>query len=69
MVHYQSALAGGHYVGSLKSELDGKWRLINDTQISELNSRNVVDPSAYTLFSIQRDVRGAMLEDFWDTQD
>ncbi|KAL7541598.1 hypothetical protein ACHAXR_011053, partial [Thalassiosira sp. AJA248-18] len=69
VVHHQGALSGGHYVASLKSEFDGKWRLFNDAQIYELNSRDVVDPSAYILFYVRRDVKGATLEDFWDTQD
>jgi len=69
VVHHQGALSGGHYVASLKSEFDGKWRLFNDAQIYELNSRDVVDPSAYILFYVRRDVKGASLEDFWDTQD
>jgi len=67
--HHQGALSGGHYVASLKSEFDGKWRLFNDAQIYELNSRDVVDPSAYILFYVRRDVKGATLEDFWDTQE
>ena len=69
VVHHQGALSGGHYVASLKSEFDGKWRLFNDAQIYELNSRDVVDPSAYILFYVRRDVKGATLEDFWDTQE
>ena len=69
VVHHQGALSGGHYVASLKSELDGKWRLFNDGQIYELNSRDVVDPSAYILFYVRRDVKGATLGDFWDTQE
>ena len=68
VVHHQGALSGGHYVASLKSEFDGKWRLFNDAQIYELLSRDVVDPSAYILFYMRRDVKGAKLEDFWDTQ-
>ncbi len=69
VVHHQGALSGGHYVASLKSELDGKWRLFNDAQIYELNSRDVVDPSAYILFYVRRDVKCASLDDFWDTQE
>jgi hypothetical protein len=69
VVHHQGALSGGHYVASLKSELDGKWRLFNDAQIYELSSRDVVDPSAYILFYVRRDVKGATLEDFWDTKE
>ncbi|KAL3806464.1 hypothetical protein ACHAXA_004039 [Cyclostephanos tholiformis] len=69
VVHHQGALSGGHYVASLKSELDGKWRLFNDAHIYELNSRDVVDPSAYILFYVRRDVKGATLEDFWDARE
>lgn len=69
VVHHQGALSGGHYVASLKSEEDGKWRLFNDAQIYELSSKDVVDPSAYILFYVRRDVKGASLEDFWDTQE
>ena len=69
VVHHQGALSGGHYVTSLKSEFDGKWRLFNDAQIYELLSKDVVDPTAYILFYVRRDVKGATLEDFWDTQE
>ena len=33
VIHHQGALSGGHYVASLRSELDGQWRLFNDAQI------------------------------------
>ena len=69
VVHHQGALSGGHYVASLKSEFDGKWHLFNDDKIYEMLSREVVDPSAYILFYMRRDVKGATLEDFWDTQE
>ena len=69
VIHHQGALSGGHYVASLKSEHDGKWRLFNDAQVYDLLSRDVVDPSAYILFYVRRDVKGATLEDFWDTQE
>lgn len=67
VVHHQGALSGGHYVASLKSEIDGQWRLFNDAQIYEIHSRDVVDSSAYILFYIRRDVKGARLSDFWDS--
>lgn len=69
VIHHQGALSGGHYVASLKSEQDGKWRLFNDAQVYDLLSRDVVDPSAYILFYVRSDVKGASLEDFWDTQE
>lgn len=69
VIHHQGALSGGHYVASLKSEHDGKWRLFNDAQIYDLLSRDVVDPSAYILFYVRKDVKGATLDDFWDTQE
>jgi ubiquitin carboxyl-terminal hydrolase 6/32 len=67
VVHHQGALSGGHYVASIKSEFDGQWRLFNDAQIYEIHSRDVVDSSAYILFYIRRDVKGARLSDYWDT--
>lgn len=66
VVHHQGALSGGHYVASLKSEVDGQWRLFNDAQIFEIHAREVVDPSAYILFYIRRDVAKAQLSDYWD---
>ena len=68
VVHHQGALSGGHYVASLKSEIDGQWRLFNDAQIYEIHSRDVVDSSAYILFYIRRDVVNAKLSDVWDTR-
>jgi ubiquitin C-terminal hydrolase len=68
VVHHQGALSGGHYVASLKSEIDGQWRLFNDAQIFEIHSRDVVDSSAYILFYIRRDVASQKLSDFWDTR-
>lgn len=69
VVHHQGALSGGHYVASLKSELDGQWRLYNDAQIYEIHSRDVVDSSAYILFYIRRDVAKAQVSDFWDVRE
>lgn len=69
VVHHQGALSGGHYVASLKSELDGQWRLFNDAQVYEIHSRDVVDASAYILFYIRRDVSKSNLQDFWDISD
>ena len=66
VVHHQGALSGGHYVASLKSEIDGQWRLFNDAQIYDIHARDVVDPSAYILFYIRRDVANAQLSDYWD---
>lgn len=67
VVHHQGGFTNGHYVASLKSESDGKWRLFNDAQIFEVNERDVVDASAYILFYIRRDVKRASLNDLWDT--
>jgi hypothetical protein len=69
VIHHQGALSGGHYVASLKSELDGQWRLFNDAQIYEIHARDVVDPSAYMLFYIRRDVAEAQLSDYWDVRE
>lgn len=69
VVHHQGALSGGHYVASLKSELDGQWRLFNDAQIYEIHSRDVVDASAYILFYIRRDVAKAQLSDYWSVRE
>jgi len=69
VVHHQGALSGGHYVASLKSELDGQWRLFNDAQIYEIHSKDVVDASAYILFYIRRDAIKAQLSDFWDARE
>ena len=68
VIHHQGALSGGHYVASLKSELDGQWRLFNDAQIYEIHSRDVVDASAYILFYIRRDVVNSKLADLWDVR-
>jgi len=68
VVHHQGALSGGHYVASLKSEIDGQWRLFNDAQIYEIHNRDVVDASAYILFYIRRDVAKQELSDFWDVR-
>eukprot|EP00527_Entomoneis_sp_CCMP2396_P004670 CAMPEP_0198151956 /NCGR_PEP_ID=MMETSP1443-20131203/57826_1 /TAXON_ID=186043 /ORGANISM="Entomoneis sp., Strain CCMP2396" /LENGTH=134 /DNA_ID=CAMNT_0043817811 /DNA_START=84 /DNA_END=485 /DNA_ORIENTATION=+ len=67
VIHHQGALSGGHYVSSLKSELDGQWRLFNDAQIYEIHARDVIDASAYILFYMRRDVaENSSLSDFWD---
>jgi ubiquitin carboxyl-terminal hydrolase 6/32 len=68
VVHHQGALSGGHYVASLKSELDGQWRLFNDAQIYEIRARDVVDSSAYILFYIRRDMIGKKLSDLWNVR-
>lgn len=68
VIHHQGALGGGHYVASLKSEVDGKWRLFNDAQIYEVSGKDIIDSSAYILFYVRRDVKNATLKDFWDLQ-
>lgn len=68
VIHHQGALSGGHYVASLKSDVDGQWRLFNDAQIYEIHSRDVVDSSAYILFYMRRDVHEKRLSDFWDVR-
>lgn len=68
VIHHQGALSTGHYVASLKSETDGQWRLFNDAQIFDIHARDVVDPSAYILFYIRRDVAAAELSDYWDVR-
>ncbi len=67
VVHHHGALSGGHYVASLKSEIDGRWRLFNDAQIYDISSENVIDAMAYILFYVRRDVPKLKLQDFWDT--
>lgn len=69
VVHHQGALSGGHYVASLKSDIDGKWRLFNDAQIYEIHDRHVVDSSAYILFYMRRDLTSKKLSDFWQPSD
>ncbi len=68
VIHHQGALSGGHYVASLKSDVDGQWRLFNDAQIYEIHNRDVVDSSAYILFYMRRDVHEKRLSDFWDVR-
>ena len=68
VVHHQGALSTGHYVASLKSDIDGQWRLFNDAQVYEIHSRDVVDQSAYILFYMRRDVANQKLSDFWDVR-
>jgi len=68
VVHHQGALSTGHYVASLKSDIDGQWRLFNDAQVYEIHSRDVVDSSAYILFYMRRDVANQTLSDFWDVR-
>ena len=68
VVHHQGALSTGHYVASLRSEIDGKWRLFNDAQVYYLDSKEVVNSSAYILFYVRRDVNSVTLNDFWDTK-
>lgn len=69
VVHHHGALSGGHYVASLKSEIDGQWRVFNDAQVFEIHNRDVVDASAYMLFYIRRDVEKAQLSDFWNVKE
>jgi ubiquitin C-terminal hydrolase len=68
VVHHHGALSGGHYVASLKSEIDGKWRLFNDAQIYDISTNQLIDASAYILFYVRRDIPKSSLEDFWDTR-
>jgi ubiquitin C-terminal hydrolase len=66
VVHHLGALTGGHYVASVRSEKDGKWRIFNDAQVTEVCSKDIVDASAYILFYLRRDMKNVALEDVWD---
>ena len=66
VVHHLGALTGGHYVASVRSGCDGKWKLFNDALVTEISSRDIVDASAYILFYVRRDVKNVKLEDLWD---
>lgn len=66
VVHHLGALSGGHYVASVRSEKDGKWRIFNDAQVTEVCSKDIVDASAYILFYLRRDMKNVALEDVWD---
>lgn len=66
VVHHQGALSTGHYVASLRSENDDKWRLFNDAQVYEVDGKDIVDSSAYILFYIRKDAKTSELSDFWD---
>ena len=68
VVHHHGALSTGHYVASLKSEIDGRWRLFNDAQVYDIATNNVVDATAYILFYVRRDIPQSNLHDIWDTQ-
>jgi len=68
VVHHHGALSTGHYVASLKSEIDGRWRLFNDAQVYDIATNNVVDATAYILFYVRRDIPQSNLQDIWDTQ-
>ena len=67
VIHHQGALSGGHYVASLRSEIDDRWRLFNDAQVYDISSKEIVDATAYILFYIRRDVKNVNITDFWDT--
>mmetsp|Transcript_19815 Transcript_19815/g.44992 ORF Transcript_19815/g.44992 Transcript_19815/m.44992 type:complete len:169 (-) Transcript_19815:148-654(-) len=71
VVHHLGALSAGHYVASVRSSPLGaagpsKWKCYNDAQVTDISEDDVVDPSAYILFYIRRDIGGLKLEDVWD---
>jgi ubiquitin C-terminal hydrolase len=66
VVHHLGALTGGHYVASVRTNTDGKWKLFNDALVTEISSRDIIDASAYILFYVRRDVKNAPLSDLWD---
>lgn len=51
--HY-GGLGGGHYTGSVKNWIDGKWYYCDDGSVREINPNLVVTPAAYLLFYRRR---------------
>jgi len=52
--NHSGGLGGGHYTAYAKNFADGKWYSFNDSSTREIDSSNVVSPSAYVLFYQRR---------------
>jgi len=68
IVHHSGAMSAGHYASSVR-EGDG-WKIYNDDKVQDVKDKNVlVDPTAYLLFYVRKDVQKASIEDFWSIGD
>jgi len=65
VVHHSGPPSSGHCVASVRSQMDGKWRLFNDAAIYEISTHDVVDSSSYILFYVRRDLKSSTVQDFW----
>ena len=64
IVHHSGALSSGHYASSVREA--GGWKLFNDDKVQDIEDENVlVDPTAYLLFYVRKDVQNASIENFW----
>ncbi|RHZ21734.1 hypothetical protein DYB26_005048 [Aphanomyces astaci] len=57
VVNHIGVLGGGHYVATVLSESDKRWKCFNDHQCRDIDEKDVVTPSAYILFYIRRDMK------------
>ncbi|ETW01209.1 hypothetical protein, variant [Aphanomyces invadans] len=57
VVNHIGVLGGGHYVATVFSESDKRWKCFNDHLCRDIDEKDVVSPSAYILFYIRRDMK------------
>lgn len=52
--NHMGKLHGGHYTASCFSLIHDRWLYFDDTSVSKLSEKEVVDPAAYILFYRRR---------------
>jgi len=65
VVHHIGAIGSGHYVAYVRSALDDRWRLYNDSSVREVPVAEVQSASAYLLFYRRRDLASADIDELF----
>lgn len=67
VIHHVGAMTVGHYVASIKSQVDGKWYCFNDSRVDEVSEADLVNASAYILFYERKDLAHLRFHDLYPT--
>ena len=63
VVHHSGTSNGGHYVASTKNPINNAWYNFNDSSVSKIKDKDVIDISAYILFYQKKRVDKSLVED------
>ncbi|GAB5032349.1 ubiquitinspecific protease [Nannochloropsis oceanica] len=69
IIHHVGAMQAGHYVATVRVEQGGRWYCFNDSRVEEVPAEELVNPSAYILFYIRKDMAHLSFAEFYPMLD